>query len=231
MCISRFPGAAAFWHTGVLHEIERLFHDTASQQLLFSAFSSPITFCPEYCSMSRHAVVRYRLIAINYQPYARRRLCLSCPSTVAHLPRPGDQYTLLDKLLETLLDRPANREACRKQRYQSTKSLRVPFKPELSIKVRVPSTSAMFTAYQVSNTQVTEPHPLAICGCKQIIVEVIDNVVNPTRCRQHLNSVRLMVCYIDQCLHMAFFACIVQVGGRGSPLTMYVPTKPLKLGA
>lgn len=49
-----------------------------------------------------------------------------------------------------------------------------------------------------SYTLVDGTPPLAHCGRKRIPVDTLDNVAKPTRCRQPLNSIRLMVCYIFQ---------------------------------
>ena len=45
-----------------------------------------------------------------------------------------------------------------------------------------------------------DPPPLHNVGLKNILVETLNNVGHPTRCPQPLNSVRLMVSYIIQCL-------------------------------
>ena len=43
--------------------------------------------------------------------------------------------------------------------------------------------------------------PSAHCGLQKILLETLNNVGQRTRCPQPLNSVRLMVSYIVQCLH------------------------------
>ena len=49
------------------------------------------------------------------------------------------------------------------------------------------------------------PHPPATqCGRKKILKETSNNVERPARCRRHLHSVCLLVCYITlliECLH------------------------------
>ena len=58
------------------------------------------------------------------------------------------------------------------------------------------------------------PPPLHNVGFKKILVETLNNVGHPTRCPQPLNSVRLMVSYIVQCLHKYFFSSPHIVQGR-----------------
>lgn len=57
--------------------------------------------------------------------------------------------------------------------------------------------------------------PFARCGGKKIpVVETMNNVAKPTRCRQPFNSVRLMmVCCIVHCLHEDFFTPTLCKGG------------------
>ena len=62
-------------------------------------------------------------------------------------------------------------------------------------------------------TQVTGTPPLHNVGFKNILVETLNNVGHPTRCPQSLNSVRLMVSYIVQCLHNYWFKPTLCNGG------------------
>ena len=65
-----------------------------------------------------------------------------------------------------------------------------------------------------TNTHVAETPPLQNVSFKKVIVDTLNNVGPLTRCPQPLNSVRLMVSYIAQCLHNDFFeAHSVQGGG------------------
>ena len=52
-----------------------------------------------------------------------------------------------------------------------------------------------------ASTQVAGTPPLHNVGFKKSVVETLNNAGHPTRCPQPLNSVRLMVSYIVQCLH------------------------------
>ena len=65
----------------------------------------------------------------------------------------------------------------------------------------------------VMNAPVAGTLPLHIVGLKNILVETLHNVGHPTRCPKPLNSVRLMVPYIVQCLHNDFFKPALCRGG------------------
>ena len=57
------------------------------------------------------------------------------------------------------------------------------------------------------------PPRCTMWALKNILVETLNNVGHPTRCPQPLNSVRLMVSYIVQCLHNDFFKPTLCKGG------------------
>ena len=63
------------------------------------------------------------------------------------------------------------------------------------------------------NAQVAGTPPPHNGGFKKVIVETLNNVGHPTRCPQPLNSVRLMVSHIVQCLHSDFFKPTLCKGG------------------
>ena len=76
----------------------------------------------------------------------------------------------------------------------------------------------------VMNAPVAGTLPLHIVGLKNILVETLHNVGHPTMCPKPLNSVRLMVPYIVQCLHNDFFKPTLCRGGSRPPVRMFAVT-------
>ena len=67
------------------------------------------------------------------------------------------------------------------------------------------------------------PHPLHNVGFKKKLVETMNKVLwqTPARCRQPLNTVRPMVCYIVQCFHYDFLTPTFCTGGSRQPVWRY----------
>ena len=73
-----------------------------------------------------------------------------------------------------------------------------------------------YTLGNLITAQVAGTPPLHNVGFKKNIAETLNNVGHPTRCLQPLNSVRLMVSYIVQCLDNIFLSPHCARGGRAA---------------
>ena len=78
-----------------------------------------------------------------------------------------------------------------------------------------------------STSQVGRTPPCTI-GALKIIVETLNNVGHPTRCPQHLNSVRLMMSYSGQCPHNVVLSPHCERGGPGHLCSVIVKQKNTK---
>ena len=66
-------------------------------------------------------------------------------------------------------------------------------------------------------TQVAGTPPFDNVGFRNILVGTLNNVGHPTRRPHYLNSIRVMVSYIVQCLHNVYFKLTLRK--RGVPPT------------